>query len=136
MPAPLTTTLEDICSSDGCDRVVMRRKTPSGNVRTNGKRCSTCHGLRAKYGITKLQRDNILRGQGGCCNICRNQVSFMEWHNNTGTNDSRAVIDHCHTSGKIRGVLCATCNLAIGKLKDSPVLLQRAIYHIEGKDVL
>jgi hypothetical protein len=39
----------------------------------------------------------------------------------------RFAVDHCHTSGKIRGLLCTNCNTAIGLLKDDPNALQRAI---------
>ena len=39
-------------------------------------------------------------------------------------------VDHCHRTGKIRGLLCVNCNTAIGKLKDSDALLQKAINYL------
>ena len=41
------------------------------------------------------------------------------------------VIDHCHTSGKVRGVLCNGCNTTLGKMHDSPELLRRAAEYLE-----
>lgn len=41
------------------------------------------------------------------------------------------VIDHCHTTGVIRGLLCANCNHALGKFKDNPETLRRAIEYLE-----
>ena len=43
----------------------------------------------------------------------------------------RLVLDHCHNSGKIRGVLCRTCNTGIGHLRDSPELVSRALYYLQ-----
>lgn len=41
-----------------------------------------------------------------------------------------AKVDHCHTTGRIRGVLCNACNVALGLLKDSPALLRRAAQYL------
>lgn len=41
-------------------------------------------------------------------------------------------IDHDHRTKHIRGVLCANCNLAIGKLKDDPLLIAKAIKYLQG----
>ena len=40
-------------------------------------------------------------------------------------------IDHCHVTGKVRGVLCPECNHMLGKAKDNPVLLRRAADYLE-----
>ena len=45
----------------------------------------------------------------------------------------RLVLDHCHNSGKIRGVLCHNCNVGIGNLRDSPELVARALYYLQGE---
>lgn len=39
-------------------------------------------------------------------------------------------VDHCHTTGKVRGILCGNCNTGLGHFKDSPMLLQRAIEYL------
>ena len=43
-------------------------------------------------------------------------------------------LDHCHTSGRIRGVLCASCNKGLGHFKDDPDLVKRAAHYIETAD--
>lgn len=43
----------------------------------------------------------------------------------------RLVVDHCHTTGKIRGLLCDDCNQGIGHFRDSPDLLRRAADYLE-----
>lgn len=59
----------------------------------------------------------LLSRQGGRCAICG-----ME---SCSTNRAFAV-DHCHDTGKIRGLLCFHCNTGLGKFKDSPELIQSA----------
>ena len=44
--------------------------------------------------------------------------------------DKRLVVDHCHQSGRIRGVLCLTCNAGLGMFKDMPDLLLRAVGYL------
>lgn len=55
-----------------------------------------------KYHITQIEYDSILKEQGGVCAICKT----------LGTSRGLCV-DHCHTSGKVRGILCHTCNLKL-----------------------
>lgn len=61
---------------------------------------------RRRYGITQKDYDSLLKNQKGVCAICK------------GTNKSgRGLgVDHCHTTGKIRGLLCDNCNRGIGFL--------------------
>jgi hypothetical protein len=42
-------------------------------------------------------------------------------------------IDHCHTTGAVRGTLCHQCNTALGNFKDSPELLRRAALYVEKR---
>lgn len=60
-----------------------------------------------KYGITKEYYDTILIKQNGVCAICK---KFR-----LRTIDRRMHIDHCHTTGKVRGILCSVCNTMLGK---------------------
>jgi hypothetical protein len=67
------------------------------------------------FGITLSDYNTMLREQGGVCKICAQP-----------SNDGKRLrVDHCHTTGKVRGLLCRTCNLAIGHLRDSPVLANK-----------
>ncbi|MFF2524318.1 endonuclease VII domain-containing protein [Streptomyces liangshanensis] len=71
-----------------------------------------------KYGITEAQRDEMISSQMGICTIC---LAAPAVH-----------VDHCHETGRVRGVLCFNCNSAIGKLGDDPDTLRRAIAYLEG----
>lgn len=77
-----------------------------------------------RYGITYETAETMLQSQNGLCGICQLPIQFF-----TKTYDNRACIDHCHSTNKVRGVLCQYCNSGIGYLKDSPTILaQAAIY--------
>ena len=78
-----------------------------------------------RYGITTELRDKLAEIQGGC-GICGAKVPggrYNTWN-----------VDHCHHTGKVRGVLCWECNAGIGKLKDDPNLLRRAIQWLEQSE--
>lgn len=62
-------------------------------------------------------REHFLGLQEGKCAICGS--TGPKWH-----------LDHDHTSGNIRGVLCAKCNLGLGQFNDDPQLLKAAIDHV------
>lgn len=68
--------------------------------------------------------------QKGLCPICLK--SLTNERGNLHRHD-KAVIDHCHTTGNIRGILCTMCNKGIGLLKDDINYLERAINHIRGE---
>ena len=74
--------------------------------------------LRRTFGITAAEYDAILASQGGGCAICGSGVGDGRGH--------RLHVDHDHDTGEVRGILCASCNLGIGKFLDSPELLRRA----------
>lgn len=81
--------------------------------------------LRKKYGIVVADYDRMLAAQGGVCKICLTS----EWVETTG----RAFhVDHCHQTGRIRGLLCQACNTSLGKFKDSPALLRAAAAYLEA----
>lgn len=73
-----------------------------------------------KYGVSKEQLALMEEKQGGLCAIC----------GKANRSYRRLCIDHCHTSGKVRGLLCDGCNTGLGAFKDSPELLNRAISYL------
>jgi hypothetical protein len=77
--------------------------------------------LNRKYGITPEIYQEMLDKQGGKCAICGT---------NSCSTGRRLAVDHCHTTGKVRGLLCAHCNTAIGKFNDDPATIQRAIDYL------
>lgn len=79
--------------------------------------------LRGRYGITLDDYNKMHNEQGGTCAICglAERVS----------NRSLAV-DHCHATGKVRGLLCSACNIALGKFQDDKERLLKAISYLGG----
>jgi len=84
-------------------------------------RCRDCRDdyvLVKKYGITQAQKKKMISDQGNKCAICGDEHRLL-------------VVDHCHDTGKVRGMLCTKCNTAIGKLNDDPGMLRKAISYLE-----
>lgn len=81
--------------------------------------------LQQQYSITLNDYDNMLSEQNNCCAICNTPVKECD----TGSGNHLAV-DHCHTTGKIRGLLCASCNIMLGKAKDNIKILKAAIDYL------
>lgn len=71
-----------------------------------------------KYGLTTREYDVLFEEQGGGCAIC-------------GTANELLCVDHNHSTGSIRGLLCKQCNLGIANLRDNPALLRLAIKYLE-----
>ena len=85
-------------------------------VRAKNRSNGSQHRSKCKsFGITEEAYAQMLAQQGGVCAICSSDPG-----------DKRLAIDHCHTTGKVRGLLCAECNHGIGKFRDSLTLLERA----------
>ena len=76
--------------------------------------------LRYFYGMSLRDYDLMLARQLGVCAVCGEQPA------------RRLCVDHCHVTGKVRGLLCSPCNLAIGQLKDSPARLRKAAAYVEA----
>lgn len=68
-----------------------------------------------KYGVTVSWYDETLAAQGFGCKICGSTESKAP------NKSERFVVDHCHTTGRVRGLLCSPCNVAIGMIGDDPV---------------
>lgn len=80
---------------------------------------------KSKYGLTDEQFKDLLLKQKNCCAIC-GFVFLLD-----GGRTKAASVDHCHVTGKIRGLLCAECNYGLGKFKDSVLFLRAAADYLE-----
>ena len=88
-------------------------------------RCKGQHDqLVIKYGITNVERKQMYADQEGKCKVCD---THMTWEHRK---PNMAVVDHCHTTGEVHGLLCSNCNRAIGMLGESPVILAKAIQYL------
>ena len=68
--------------------------------KNNRKRLSEKE-LEWKYGLSSSEYQDLVKSQGGLCAICK-------------TDTLKLHVDHCHTTGKVRGLLCSGCNTAVG----------------------
>ena len=88
------------------------RSTPSYESQRN-------YMYKTRYGITLGTYNTLLEEQRGACAICRKVVDYL------------LHVDHCHESGEVRGLLCASCNSYLGKIGDDVETLHRAIMYIQ-----
>lgn len=77
--------------------------------------------LAKKYGITIEKYHEMLNSQGGVCKICGKPEERFQ---------GSLAVDHCHSTGKIRGLLCGKCNTMLGQADDSVEILQAAIDYL------
>lgn len=78
------------------------------------------------YGLTLQQVEEMFLAQSNKCAICAEEF----------TDVYKTQIDHCHSTGKVRGLLCINCNWLLGKSRDNPQLLRCAAVYLEtrGRD--
>ena len=89
-------------------------KTPAGRLAVKRSR------LRKHYGIEYEQYMEMFAAQNGVCAMCGTPPP--------GTD--RLAVDHCHSSGKIRGLLCIPCNLILGNAKDRISTLEAGVRYL------
>lgn len=75
--------------------------------------------LKRSFGITADDYDALEIAQGGVCAICYQ------------SDNKRLAVDHCHETNTVRGLLCQSCNLSLGRMGDDPDRLRRAAAYIE-----
>ena len=78
--------------------------------------------LRSRYGITASDYDVLKEQQNNQCAICSTDYSVS---------NRNMDVDHCHETGKVRGLLCNNCNRGLGHFQDSPDLLRAAAKYLE-----
>lgn len=83
-----------------------RRETPEKRREQN---------LRARYGITADEFESLLASQGGKCAVCNCEPS-------------KPVVDHDHSTGKRRGILCHACNMKLAAIEDDLFARNAAAY--------
>lgn len=96
------------------------------NVHRSAK-CKKCFGedskwvhMKRKYGLSKIDFENLIRLQSGQCCVC--------WEELIPSNTN---VDHCHKTGIVRGLLCTDCNLGLGFLKDNVNNIHRSIAYLQ-----
>ena len=104
----------DEWTAKNVDRVKSYRRNLSAEDRRR-------HRIKHRHGISPQEYKEMFDRQGGVCLICGNLVS------------GKLAIDHCHSTGKIRGLLCNSCNGGLGLFKDNRKSLSAAIKYLEER---
>lgn len=73
----------------------------------------------SRHGLTKEEFEQMLDNQQSKCLICEKEL------------DGSSHVDHCHKSGKVRGILCGKCNKGLGQFGDDIELMKKAIKYLE-----
>jgi hypothetical protein len=101
------------------------RKDPTHKERFKAYRRSNA--LVNRYGITLEQYFSISNKQNGKCLICNTIPDPNAEHKQRSLN-----VDHCHKTGKIRGLLCHLCNRGIGLFKERIDLIEKALHYLKS----
>ena len=113
-----------VCKNCGKElKQTSSRQERCGNTDKKGS-CSYKHNrslakdrtLMKRYGVTRGEHNEMLKRQNFRCAICVRKVKL--------------VVDHCHKTGEIRGLLCSKCNSALGMLRDNTFLLEKALNYL------
>lgn len=76
--------------------------------------------IKKTYGITKEDYENLIKKSNNQCMICGSPPL-----------KKKLSIDHCHSTKKVRGLLCHYCNMALGLFKDNTDIMQKAIEYLK-----
>lgn len=76
-----------------------------------------------RYGLTEETYFTILQTQNFVCKICGVPEANP---------DDNLSVDHCHRTGRVRGLLCKACNSMLGQADDNPTILLKAIQYLKG----
>lgn len=94
------------------------------SARPEGKavclRCRKIRHIESKYGLKFEKFQDMWTQQRAKCRLCEKEFSRKR----------RPVVDHCHITGKVRGLLCKHCNSALGFLRDNPITATRAAEYL------
>lgn len=87
--------------------------------------CKKCRNLRIvskRYNLTEQEFLNLFETRNYKCDICGTSKD---------ENKKGLAVDHCHKTGKIRGLLCGNCNNGIGRFKDNIQILENAVKYLK-----
>lgn len=105
-----------------------KRNNPEARKRYSNARRK--YRIKQKYGLTEERYFEILAEQDGHCAICPRTDGRRKQKTCTPTKFHFAV-DHDHDTGQTRGLLCDTCNRALGMFRDDPELLRNALAYLK-----
>ena len=98
------------------------KNNPEAKKRANTPEKTRNRRLKQKYNLTSKEWQNMFDSQGGKCACCGIHQSELK---------RALVVDHCHTTGKVRALLCSHCNSALGYSKESVKVLESLIEYVK-----
>lgn len=113
------------CRKARIERLSNTRNTAQAKIvawRAKNREKLNLNQILKKFNLTKEQYASLIDRQNGCCAICDSKVPLA--------------VDHCHATGKIRGLLCRSCNTALGMLKENPYIFERAADYVKTGGIL
>lgn len=87
------------------------------------------HMVKCRFNLTHGEYQVMLEKQQNLCAICKKPETKLKKKSNI---PQMLAVDHCHLTGKVRGLLCRKCNTALGTFKDSIELFQLAIEYLKA----
>jgi hypothetical protein len=96
-----------------------KRQIKRNTTFIDGIKLSRILKIKQKYKLSMESYNDMLDNQNGLCKICNNKFDY-DLH-----------IDHCHTTGKVRGLLCRDCNQGLGNFKDNTDLMLSGIKYLQ-----
>lgn len=102
---------EDAYAISACERRLYSSDRPGARARD----------IKKKYGLSAEDYARILHSQGVRCGSCDDKLLL----------DKNTHIDHCHATGRVRGILCHSCNTALGLLKESRARIMGLAEYLE-----
>ena len=96
-----------------------RRSERTPEERAHWKEYHRNWNLKKHFGMTVEDKMVMLENQNHQCSICGTGI------------DMSCDVDHCHTNGHVRGLLCRHCNTALGLLQDDPKILRKAAQYLD-----
>ena len=115
-----------VCIETDCNGEVRKPyKKKNGRIQRYN-RCSLCLSNIERYRLSTPARDKILLQQNNKCKTCGTEIKF----GGPQMRDSSANVDHCHTTGKVRGILCNPCNTSLGKVRENITTLTNMIEYL------
>jgi len=103
-----------------CDKKRVKARHQANPERTKN------NDLKRLYGITLNEYNQMLTEQNNQCAVCHTT--------DPGGKHGKFMVDHCHTTGKVRGLLCKRCNIALGEVGDNISTLQKMIEYLAAAD--
>ena len=104
-----------------------RRETYKGKAPLASLQEKRAH-LKRKFNLTGDEYDVMVQSQNGLCAACGNPEVRIDHRNG---NRMDLVVDHDHVTGKVRAILCQSCNVALGRLHDDPERVERLLRYIQ-----